>query len=334
MTHLAAFAVTLAQATGSLTCRDEPVVFTPENIESIATRDHTDNHAGCENATVETTAEGRYAVFSPSAAANQHHRLVQLPLGDVSATGLWAATIHVSGDFSQGSCDPSPSNGTDPECDLVAGLTDGTTVWAFSRGATFLDTQVPFAATATRPSTGHFYDAYARPPASDAIKTGVPASGWMDGGFVGVINATRPDVVLFRIAGDDTPVSVAKQHWNAYTIPEHTPLAGPLSLILYRDEPQQRYKISGINVTFQICKPTEDYKEELEECNEEEGYGEAAELIGGAAMGIGIFVIAQFLWQRYRTPASKFGLAEPLSPADLAYDPNDDDDVPLSLMTA
>ena len=51
-------------------------------------------------------------------------------------------------------------------------------------------------------------------------------------------------------------------------------------------------------------------------------------------MGIGIFVIAQFLWQRYRTPASKFGLAEPLSPADLAYDPNDDDDVPLSLMTA
>ena len=53
-------------------------------------------------------------------------------------------------------------------------------------------------------------------------------------------------------------------------------------------------------------------------------------------MGIGIYVIAQFLWRRYGTPAvgqHGFGLGEPLSPADLAYDPNDDD-VPLSLMTA
>jgi hypothetical protein len=327
MAHLAAFAFTLAQATGSLTCNNVPVVrFTPASIAAKATRDHTDNHAGCENA----TDEGRYAVFSPTAAANKHHRLVELPL-DVSATGLWAATIHISGDFSQGSCDPSPPNGTAPECDLVAGLTDGTTVWAFSRGATFLDTQVPFGANATRPSTGHFYDAYARPPASDTIETGVPFSGWMSGGFVGVINATRPGVVLSKITSVNH--SMAKQHWNAYTTPEHTPLAGSLSLVLYRDEPQQRYAISGINVTFQICQPPTDiYETELEECNEEEGYGEAAELTGGAAMGIGIFVIAQFMWRRYRTPASKSGLSEPLSPADLAYDPNDDDDVPLSLM--
>lgn len=101
------------------------------------------------------TVEGGHAVFSAleNSTANAHHKLTTLPLPGIAAIGadtLWAATIHVSGDFSQASCDPDLTG----ECDLVAGLSDATTVWAVSRGATFLDTLVPFPDTANRPRTG------------------------------------------------------------------------------------------------------------------------------------------------------------------------------------
>ena len=215
------------------------------DAETIASAACASTDLSCEQASLQSG----YAVFGACAKKSMcmHHQLLSLALprfdnptvGAIQSSGNWAVDILVKGDFSLEKCGAGTA-----ECDLAVGLSDGSTVLAGSRGYDFEDTLKPFRSTGPTRSLA--------PNAYDTMRNGGPNVGdWRARIEVRGGRSTRARVWS---VGNPPPTGWGGGGYACSAYP--CPLAGngvmlkDLELVMYRDDPPQRYWIEKVELVF------------------------------------------------------------------------------------
>eukprot|EP00756_Hemistasia_phaeocysticola_P010798 Hpha_TRINITY_DN15052_c0_g1::TRINITY_DN15052_c0_g1_i1::g.124892::m.124892 len=215
----------------------------------------------CETGHLEHDANGEeIAVFNPQGGV-EHQRMLELPLPSVVPFDTVSVLISVDGNFTQ------PGGG---EVDVVVGLSDGANVWAVGSGNTYADVLRPFDATAPRrPDSGTFFDRFANSGGVGPFHARIELHSQHARARVWLQGSQEPD------------------KWQDYTAAAGYPVPRcntPLHLVLYRDDPPQKYAFRAVLADIQYFNGV----------SGEEGVSGGSEPRGGHGMVI-LVLVAAFL---------------------------------------